>query len=102
MVSTQLLDCKNLNPGAMIDVETKSRHYRIEYLGGNSIRVSGHPEYCPDPVPANLRGSLDQDGCLELGSIVCGMKLIFVLRGDRPVTTSRVVQVSVEQPDRIQ
>jgi len=102
MLSTQLLDCRNLIPGSRIDVETKSRHYRIEYLGGNSIRVSGHPEFCPDPVPASLQGSLDQDGCLEQGFIACGMKLIFVLGGVQPITTSRVVHVSVEQPDRIQ
>jgi hypothetical protein len=102
MLSTQLLDCKNLMPGSLIDVETKSRHYRIEYLGGNSIRVSGHPEFCPDPVMASLQGSLDQDGCLEWGFIVCGMKLIFVLAGDRPVTTSSVVHVNVEQPNLIQ
>jgi hypothetical protein len=102
MLSTQLLDCKSLIPGSMIDVETKSRHYRIEYLGGNSIRVSGHPELCPDPVPASLHGALDRDGCLELGFIACGMKLIFVLGGDRPVTTSSVVHVNVEQPNLVQ
>ena len=101
MLSTELLDCKNLIPGSMIDVETKTRHYRIEYLGGNSIRVSGHPEYCPDPVPACLHGALDQDGCLEVGFIACGMKLIFVLGDDQPITTSRVMHVSVEPPDRI-
>ena len=102
MLATQLLDCKNLIPGSMIDVETKSRHYRIEYLGGNSIRVSGHPEFCPERVPARLHGSLDQNGYLELGFITCGMKLVFVLGGDHPITTSNVVHVSVEQPDRIQ
>ena len=58
MLSTQLLDCRNLSPGSTIDVETKSRHYRIEYLGGNSVRVSGHPEFCPNPVMASLQGSL--------------------------------------------
>ena len=102
MLATELLDCKSLIPGSMIDVETKSRHYRIEYLGGNSIRVSGHPEYCPEPVPGSLHGALDQDGCLEMGCIACGMKLIFVLNDDKPITTSRVMHVSVEQPDLIQ
>jgi hypothetical protein len=102
MLSTQLLDCKNLIPGSIIDVETKSRHYRIEYLGGNSIRVSGHPEFCPDPVPASLHGSLDQDGCLEIGFIACGMRMILLLDDIHPITTSRVLHVRVEQPNRIQ
>ena len=101
MMSTEMLDCKNLAPGSLIDVETKSRHYRIECLGGSAIRVSGHPEYCPDPVPASLQGSVDQEGTLELGFIGRGMRMIFLLDDVRPVTTSRVLHVRVEQPERI-
>ena len=67
MLSTQLLDCRNLPPGSLIDVETQSRNYHIECMGGNSIRVSGHPEFCPNPVMASLQGSLDRDGTLETG-----------------------------------
>ncbi len=102
MLSTQLLDCKNLIPGSLIDVETKSRHYRIEYLGGNSIRVSGHPEFCPDPVMATLQGSLDRDGTLETDFIACGMRMIILLGDAQPITTSRILHVRVEPPDRIQ
>jgi hypothetical protein len=101
MLSTQLLDCRNLMPGSLIDVETKSRHYRIECLGGNSVRVSGHPDFCPDPVMASLQGSLDRDGTLEIGFIACGMRLILLLDESHPITTSRVLHVSVEQPDQV-
>jgi hypothetical protein len=102
MLSTQLLDCRNLVPGSLIDVETKSRHYRIEYLGGNSIRVSGHPQFCPRPVLGSLQGSLDLDGTLEAGFIACGMRMILLLEDTRPITTSRVLRVRVEQPGPIQ
>jgi hypothetical protein len=102
MLSTEMLDCKNLVPGSLIDVETKSRHYRIEYLGGNSIRVSGHPEFCPNPVIASLQGSLDEDGAMELGCIGCGMRLIFLLDDVHPITTSRVLHVRVDEPNLIQ
>ena len=101
MKSTEIRNCENRLPGAMIDVETKSRHYRIECLGGNSIRVSGHPQYCPEPVAASLQGSLDQEGVLELGFIGCGMRMIFVLDNAHPVTTSRVLHVRVEQPGQV-
>jgi hypothetical protein len=70
----------------MIDVETKSRHYHIECLGGDKIRVSGHPELCPEPVPAHL-----------LGLIARGAHLKFLLNDRRPVTTSRVVRLHVDQ-----
>jgi len=102
MLSTQLLDCRNLTPGSLIDVETKSRHYHIEYLGGNSVRVSGHPEFCPSPVKASLQGSLDRDGTLEIGFIACGMRMIFLLDDTHPITTSRVLHVHVEQPGQVQ
>lgn len=92
------VDLKSLLPGSWIDVETKSRHYQIECLGGNAIRVSGHPDYCPQPVPAHLQGSLDKDGGLEVGRIGRGMRMVFFLNDQRPVTTSRVVGVRVKQP----
>ena len=95
------VDLKSLSPGSLIDVETKSRHYRIECLGGSAIRISGHPEYCPHPVPARLQGSIDKEGVLELGLIGHGMRLMFFLN-DRPVTTSRVVSVHVDQPKAVQ
>jgi hypothetical protein len=96
------VDLKSLRPGSLIDVETKSRHYHIECLGGDAIRISGHPDYCPQPVPAHLQGSIDNEGALELGFIEPGMRLIFFLNDDRPITTSRVVSVQVDPPNVIQ
>jgi hypothetical protein len=97
MTSAEIVDCSNLVRGSLIDVETKSRHYRIECLGGNAIRISGHPEYCPDPVPAQLHGSVNKEGELELGLIGRGMRLMVFLNDRRPVTTSRVLHVHVDQ-----
>jgi hypothetical protein len=81
------VDLNSLPPGSMIDVETKSRHYHIECLGGDKIRVSGHPDYCPEPVPAHL-----------LGLLARGAHLKFMLNDRRPVTTSRVISLHVDQP----
>src|SRR2546426_9882174 len=97
MTSAELVEGKSLARGSLIDVETKSRHYRIECLGGNAIRISGHPEYCPEPVPAQLHGSIDKEGVMELGHLGSGKRLMFFLNGNRPVTTSRVVSVHVNR-----
>jgi hypothetical protein len=95
---TQGVDLKNLSPGSEIDVETKSHHYHIECLGGNKIRISGHPEYCPTPVAALLQGSIDKEGVLESGLIGRGRRLKFFLDDLRPVTTTRIVDYRVEPP----
>jgi hypothetical protein len=99
MMSTELINCKGLEPGSLIEVETKSRHYKIECLGGSAIRISGHPDYCPDPVPARLQGSLNEEGIMEWGLIGRGMRLKFLLDEVRPVTTSSVLHVHVDQPE---
>ena len=98
MTSTEAVDCTNLASGSVIDVETKSRHYRIECLGGNVISISGHPEYCPVPVRARLHGSIDKEGALEYGIIGRGMRLRFLLDERQPVTTSRIVRLCVDRP----
>ena len=99
-VSTEFLDVNNLGARCSIDIETKSRHYKIECLGGNAIRISGHPEYCPEPVQAWLHGSVDHDGLIEFGIIGRGKRLVFLLdQPRRPVTTSRVLHVHVRRPD---
>ena len=98
MDTVQIVDCQNLTAGALLDVETKTRHYRIEYVGGSKIRISGHPEYCPEPTAALLEGSLDLEGSLELGLIEPGKRMLFRVGDGRPVTTSKVVYVRFEQP----
>lgn len=97
MTSAEIVDCSNLTTGSIIDVETKSRHYRIECLGGSAVHISGHPELCPEPVPACLHGSVDKEGALEYGVIGRGMRLRFLL-DHRPVTTTRVVRLRVDRP----
>ena len=90
------VELKSLSPGSQVDVETRSRHYRIEALGGNSMRISGHPRFCPNPTLAELQGSADQVGRFEAGRIEPGKHLVFLLDSESPVTTSEVVSVRVE------
>jgi hypothetical protein len=100
-VLDERVDLSTLRPGSMVDVETRSRHYHIE-CRGDEMRISGHPEYCPDPVPAHLQGSLDKEGALELGLIEPGMRLMFYLGDGRPVVTSKVLHVHVDEPKAVQ
>jgi hypothetical protein len=87
-----------LKQGAVIDVETQSRHYSLEYLGGDEVRVSGHPQWCPTPVVVKLEGSLGNSGAFEPGFVGPGMHLVFQRFGDRmPVTTTEVKDVHLSR-----
>lgn len=99
MTSAEFVDLTSLVRGALIYVKTKNRDYEIECLGGNKIRISGHPEYCPGPVSGRLQGSSDKAGILEPGLIERGKYLKFLLDDQCPITTSRVVSVHVGQPE---
>ncbi len=87
----------SLDTGSAIDLETKSRHYRIEYLEGDRIRISGHPWWCPEPVLARLHGSRGGSGAFEEGYIGCGMRLVFErLDNNIPITTSEITDIRVD------
>ncbi len=93
-----LVNLNDLAAGSTIEVETKSRRYHIECLGGSSVRISGHPDYCPTPVAAHVQGSISREAGLELGLIQCGSRLLIFLGGNQPVTTSRVLSIRVQPP----
>lgn len=93
-----MLDLNNVNTGAFIDVETRSRHYSIECLGGTAIRISGHPQYCPDPAVAEFYGSVDEQGEVALSVIEPGMRLTFLIN-EIPITTSKVASVHFGQQE---
>jgi hypothetical protein len=99
MPSAECIDFTNMTCGVRIDVETKNRHYLIECLGGGTIRISGHPEYCPAPVSGHLQGSFDKTDVLEPGLIERGKYLRFLLDDQRPITTSRVVSLHLGQSE---
>jgi hypothetical protein len=98
MTSAEFVNCKGLPPGAVVDVETKNRHYQIECLGGSAIRISGHPDYCPTPINAELQGSSDQRGIVRPGMIERGRQLQFRLEDSLPITTSKVEGIYVVNP----
>ena len=83
-----------LDTGSTIDLETKSRRYRIEYLEADRVRISGHPQWCPTPTLARLCGSRGGSEGFEANYIGCGMRLVFEPLDSRiPVTTSEITGI---------
>jgi hypothetical protein len=88
MTSVQRVDCASLPRGSLLYVQTKNRHYWIQCLGGTAIRIVGHPEYCPTLAAGRV---------FESGLVERGKRFRFLLHDCRPVTTSLVVRVGVQQ-----
>jgi hypothetical protein len=41
----------------VLEIQTQHHHYRAVTLSENSVLISGHPEYCPEPVLVAIAGS---------------------------------------------
>ena len=90
---------QKLQPGSVIDLDTKNHHYRIECLGGDKAKISGHPRLCPRPLVVQVQGSIGSS--IEAGSIRPGMHLVFrPLDDPQSVTTSEIIGLRVEEPPR--
>jgi hypothetical protein len=84
----------NLGPGTLLDVVTKHHCYRIEYMRGKLVRITGHPIFCSTPIVAELLGSTDELGSVQAGLIGCGMHLVFrTLDQLLPVSTSEIKEL---------
>jgi hypothetical protein len=89
--------CNSLKPGCVLDVETKTRHYQMEYVGDDRFRISGHPEFCPEPILAKIHGSIDRLGEFQPGVIGSGMRLMFRGIGDHVIATSEVTAIHMDR-----
>jgi len=63
-----------LSEGAVLEVETQHHCYTIVVRGRGQELISGHPQYCPDPVPVRIKRCTWGGSMLKLRFIgeVCG------------------------------
>ncbi len=79
--------------GARLEVETENRFYEIVNEGQGRAWISGHPQYCPEPVLVGIHGSTWGGSMLKVGYLGRGMHLEF---GNTPygvITTSRIKEI---------
>ena len=83
----------HLLEGAVLEVETQNHWYTIVNRGRGQALISGHPEYCPDPVPVRIEGSTWGGSMLKVRYIGRGMRLEFRHPTYRTIVTSRIVDI---------
>jgi hypothetical protein len=84
--------------GTVLEVETQNRQYRIVHCGEGQAWISGHPEFCPDPVLVQIDGSNWGGSMLKTSFIGRGMHLEFRHPEYRTITTSRILGIRATQP----
>jgi hypothetical protein len=89
---------RDLPPGAVLEVQTCQRWYTIVNQGDGEALISGHPEYCPDPVLVKIHGSTWGGSMLKEQFIGRGMHLEFRHPAYLPITTSRILEIREKRP----
>jgi hypothetical protein len=81
-------------PGTVLDIRTKHRWYRMMYFGEGQGEISGHPQYCPEPVSVMIHGSTWGGSMLKVRYIGRGMHLEFQHPEYKvPIVTSSIVDI---------
>ena len=68
---------EELPPSTVLQIYTQHRCYTAVLLGGSQALISGHPEYCPSPVPVAIAGSTWGGSMLKMHFVGRGMHLEF-------------------------
>jgi hypothetical protein len=84
---------RDVPPGTILEVQTQNRAYKILYKGWDQALISGHPVFCPEPVPVTIHGSTWGGSMLKSRFIGRGMRLEFVHPDFEPIRTSVIVDV---------
>jgi hypothetical protein len=84
---------EDLDAGDVLVVETRNTNYRLVNHGRGRALISGHPEFCPDPVLVTVEGSNWGGSLLKASYIGRGMCLEFRHPVFQTITTSPVLRI---------
>ena len=83
-----------------LEVETRNRFYTLVVQRNGNALISGHPEFCPDPVLVHINGSNWGGSMLKMNFIGRGMHLEFRHPEHQGVVvTSQIVDVRLISDD---
>jgi len=82
---------KDLPVGAVLHVRTRNTSYTVEKRA-DGLYISGHAEYCPEPVSCHIHGSTFGGSMLKVGFIGRGMHMEFTAEGHPGIITTSAIQ----------
>ncbi len=85
------VDLHDLPVESTLEVETRNRAYMLVMQSDGQALISGHPEYCPEPVLVRINGSNWGGSMLKTAYLGRGMRLEFRHPGfDGLIVTSTI------------
>lgn len=85
---------KDLPDQTTLEIETQNRSYVLVSRGDGQALLSGHPEFCPEPVLVHIEGSNWGGSMLKSSFVGRGMHLEFRHpEYQRPIITSRIMEI---------
>ena len=84
---------RDLPLGAMLEIETRNRFYKLENRGNGRVLLAGHPQFCPQPVLVKINGSTWGRAMIKMQFIGRGMFLEFGHPTFGIILTSRIQEV---------
>ncbi|MGD0215547.1 MAG: hypothetical protein ABSB87_20185 [Terriglobales bacterium] len=85
---------EGLPPDTVLHIRTQHHFYTALLLGEGSALLSGHPEYCPEPVQVTIAGSTWGGSMLKMRFIGRGMHLEFHHPAySTPIITSAIQEI---------
>ncbi len=87
-----------LHEGAELEIRTENRCYCLIYRGSGQAMLSGHPQFCPEPVMVRIHGSTWGGSMIKAEYIGRGMRLEFRHPDYKTVLTSRILEIWERSP----
>ena len=79
---------------ARLEIQTQHHIYTLMSREAGEMLISGHPDFCPEPVPVSILGSNWGGSMLKMAFIGRGMHLEFRHPDySRPIVTSRIREI---------
>ncbi|MGA9526962.1 MAG: hypothetical protein WBS24_02470 [Terriglobales bacterium] len=84
----------DLPPATVLQIQTQHHCYTAVLLDNGSVLISGHPEFCPEPIAVAISGSTWGGSMLKRSFVGRGMRLEFSHPGYRtPIVTSSIQDI---------
>jgi hypothetical protein len=84
----------DLPPATVLEIQTQHHCYQLLLLGDNKALISGHPQFCPEPIQVAIAGSTWGGSMLKRRFVGRGMHMEFRHpKYETPILTSAVQEI---------